>query len=385
MQLLQIDKYLSQGDLRVAYHYKDQKEFLKILHRTGYKSSERDETSPNNFLTTLRLRKFKTPRNLLFERDDDENLFEEILKTPGAGNSEFINLIWTECELWRDKKVLTEVNPKGKLPVDYIIESNDDENLFAFLVFDFESESETVTKASKNYFLKIKNEQYTRKTGESIFRRFYSILDEDCESICFDIMEKLLKEMKQIIDIKGETAIDAVLKMENEKYKHQILKLLLVYLKIYSKGYNHYKIILSDLSPYYKLIFTLKERNEFEFEKLFPEYLEAMKANHGDRYEPKVRKDCNSLLEFALNHSQRRAINIIINCPLIDPNRVSIKVDDSSFNSQNAHYIMSKLLENGYYLGHSDENRVPIDWISSQVFEDFLDSRVNEDGEFETI
>jgi hypothetical protein len=42
---------------------------------------------------------------------------------------------------------------------------------------------------------------------------------------------------------------------------------------------------------------------------------------------------------------------------------------------------MSKLLERGYYLGYDDEHRVPIDWISAQVFENFLDSRVQEDGE----
>ncbi|CRK97404.1 CLUMA_CG010794, isoform A [Clunio marinus] len=370
------------GDLRLAYHNKNLKLFLKLFHRTGYKNNYEvdDENISNKFANAIGWRKFKTSRNLLFERDDDENLFEEILRTPGVGNSKYINLIWTECELWRKRDILITANSKGKQAIDYIIESNDDENLFAFLVFDFNDESETVAKSSKNYFLKLKNEQYTKKTGESLFQKFYSIIDEECEDICLDIMEKLLKEMKQIIDIKGETDIDAVLGMKNEIYKYKILKLLMTYWKIYSKEYNHYKTILSDMSPYYKLILAIKERHEYEFEELFPKYLEKMKEKHGDCYEIKVRKDCNSLLEFALANSQKRAMNIIINCPLIDPNKVSIKCDDSAFDSQNAHYIMSKLLEKGYYLGNEDENRVPSDWISAQVFEDFLDSRVTEDG-----
>lgn len=376
-----LTRFFVQGDLRVAYHDKNIKEFTELLYRTGYKNIQLDdENSSGGIMAALKLRKFKTSRNVLFERDTDESLFEEILRTPGAGNSKFINLVWTECELWRNRDLLIAVNPKGKQPIDYIIESNDDENLFAFLVFDFDGESETVTRASKKYFLKLKNEQYTRKAGESLFQKFYSIIDGECEDICLNLMETLLKEMRQIIDIKGEVAIDAVLKMENDRYKHRILKLLMTYWKIHSKEYNHYKTVLTELSPYYKLILTLKERNEFEFEEFFPRYLETMKQRYGDRYESRVRKDCNSLLEFALNHSQRHAINIIINCPLIDPNRVQIKSNDSSFDSQNAHFIMSKLLENGYYLGNSDENRVPIDWISAQVFEDFLDSRVVEDG-----
>lgn len=370
------------GDLRVAFKQQDEKEFLKLLYRTGYKNTVLDDenVSKNVCVQWLLWKHFKTSRNLLFERGDEESLFEEILRTPGAGNSKFISLIWTECELWRKRDVLETFNPKGKQLLDYVIESNDDENLFAFLVFDFEGESDLVTKSSKNYFLKLKNVQFTSKTGLNLFQKFYAIIDKECEEICFNILEKLLKEMKQIIDIKSETAIDEVLKMENENYKFKILKLLMTFWKVHSKEYSHYKTILSDLSPYFKLILTLKERREYEFGELFPNYLEMMKEKHGERFEYRVQKDCNSLLEFALDHGQRKAINTIINCPVVDANKVSIKSNDSKFDSQNAHFIMSKLLEKGYYLGNDEKNRVPSDWISAQVFEDFLDSRVTEDG-----
>lgn len=376
--------HFSQDKLRDAYHAKNYKEFAKLFYRTGYKNTElNDEDPANNIWKSFDFHhKFRTSRNLVFEREDAESLFEEILRTPGAGNSAFINLIWVECELWRKPDFLESVNPKRKQPIDYVIESNDDENLFAFLVFDFDGESETVTKASKKYFLKLKNEQYIHKTGESLFQKFYSIIDEQCRTICLNILDELLREMTQIIDIKGETAIDAVLKMENEFYQREILKLLMTYWKIDSKEYSRYKAILSDMSPYYKLILALKERNENKFEELFPSYLDTMKEIHGEhQYESFVRRDCNSLLEFALQNSQRGAINIIINCPIIDANKVFIKTDDSSFDSQNAHYIMSKLLDKGFYLGHDDDElRVPTDWISAQVFENFLDSRVTEDG-----
>lgn len=368
--------------LRHAYKAQNEKEFLKLLYRTGYKTALNDEMPSKNVCIQWFLwQHFKTPRNLAFERDEDESLFEEILKTPGAGNSKFISLIWIECELWRRKDVLENLNPKGKLPIDYVIESNDDENLFAFLVLDFDVETESVTKASKKYFLKLKNNQYTRKTGESLFQKFYAIIDVECENICFNIMEKLLKEMKEIVDISGETAIDEVLKMENETYKLKILRLLIPYWRVYSKEYSHYKLILSELSPYFELIMNLKEKREYEFEVFFPTYLQKMEEKHGDSCEPRVQKDCNSLLEFALIHGQRRAINTILNCSLVDANKVSIALSDEKVDSKYAHFIMSKLLENGYYLGYDDENRVPNDWISAQVFEDFLDSRVSEDGE----
>ena len=157
----------------------------------------------------------------------------------------------------------------GKLPINYIIESNADENLFAFLVFDFNEPSEIVKVTSKKYFLKLKNEQFIKEAGISLFQKFYNIMDDECKTICMDIMENLLKEMKQITDIKYETSIDSVLMMDNEGYKEKILKLLVKYWKTFSNDYNYYKPILSDISPYYSLIVTLKERHEYVFEEKF--------------------------------------------------------------------------------------------------------------------
>lgn len=364
---------------------RDLNEFTELLHRTGYKNGfdEDYEISTNKLRSCLHLQKFKTSRNLLFEYDEsNDSLFEEILKKQGKGISKFISLIWTECEFWRNQDILVQYNSKGKQLIDYIIQSNDDGNLFAFLVFDFEQESESVSKTSKNYFLKLKNSQYTQKTGKSLFQKIYSIIDSECEDICYNIIKKLLDEMQQIDDIQGETAINDVLNMKNEEYKHKILKLLLTYWKIFSKEYNYFKAIFSNISPYYNLLLTLKEGHEYEFEELFSKYKDNLRDIHGkSEIDDIFQKDCNSLLEFALQKGQRRAISAIIDNPAVDPNKVIIKDDESSFDNQNAHFLMSKLLERGYYLGNGNSpNHVPMDWISPQVFSDFLDSKVKEDG-----
>lgn len=198
-------------------------------------------------------------------------------------------------------------------------------------------------------------------------------------------MNKLLKEIVEIFDIKTQTAIDEVIMMDNESFKHKVLKLLTAYWRVNSKEYHYYKKILSDLSPYYKLLLSLKEHNEIEFEEFFPTYINLMNIKYGDdRYELKLREDFNSLLEFALHHKQRRALSLILNCPLIDPNKVIINLRDSSFDNQHVHYVMIKLLQRGFYLGNDDKH-VPIDWISTQVFENFLNSRVKEDGKFKFL
>lgn len=382
---------MNQGDLRAAFLLHDYDEFVRLLRRTGYKKdyvqNEIEDNKLSNFMYFLHLKHFKTSRNLLFERDDGENLFEVILRTAGAGNSSFISVIWTECELWRKQDILIKPNIRGKLPIDYVIESNDEGNLFSFLVFDFDGESETVTRASKKYFLLLKNEQFMARTGKSLFQYFYSIINAECDDIIFDIIEKLLREMKQIVDIETETSIGEVLGMKNEQYKYRILELLITYWKPYSKKYLQFKSALSNFSPYYKLLLALKENNEEEFQEYFEDYLKLMQDIYGDHhYEYKVRRDCNSMLEFAIKNGQKKAIEMIIDLELVDPNmiRFSRQMYESQVDSQIIHFVMTKLLEKGYYLGPKEGN-VPTDWISNATMQDFLDSRVQEDGELISI
>ena len=52
---------------------------------------------------------FSTSRNLLFERDVGLSLFEIILKSPVKGNGKFIQLLWTEGELWLNNDIILTV------------------------------------------------------------------------------------------------------------------------------------------------------------------------------------------------------------------------------------------------------------------------------------
>lgn len=233
LKLIQI-----QGQLKSAYNSKDLDKFCQILRRTGIETeleSEKDDKIGflENFLDSLKLKQFQSSRKLLFERDNNsESLFELILKSSDSGNYKFISLIWAEYEFWNNCEILTTPNYLKKLPIDYVLESNDDENLFAFLVFDFEHESENVSKSSKKYFLTLKNDQFAQKTGKNLFQHLYSIIDDENEEVCLDLIAKMLDEMKIIVDIRKETAIDEVLSVNNDHLKNKILNILMKHWKM---------------------------------------------------------------------------------------------------------------------------------------------------------
>ena len=66
----------------------------------------------------------------------------------------------------------------GKLPIDYIIESNDDDNLFSFLMFDYNYSCSAPINSTQKYFLKLKNQQYFNQTGETLFAKLYNIINK---------------------------------------------------------------------------------------------------------------------------------------------------------------------------------------------------------------
>ncbi|CAO1407474.1 unnamed protein product [Diamesa serratosioi] len=73
-------------------------------------------------------------------------------------------------------------------------------------------------------------------------------------------------------------------------------------------------------------------------------------------------------------------MDIVITCPQFDVNKLNIESDGTSFGNECITHMMTKLLDNGYYVGNDGQEQIPLEWISSQVFEKFLDSKIKEDG-----
>ena len=257
--------------------------------------------------------------------------------------------------------------------MDFIIESGDDENLFAFLIHDLKDRTYE-SNSDKNYFLRIKNDQLIKKTGTSIISKIYAIVSEDesrCDR-CLLIVRELLIEMKQITDIRREVKIDTVLAITNGS-KDKLLKLLIQFWMVNSKDYHYYRNILCEFSPFVKLFISLKEHDEDEFEDSFCEYLDFMRQNYREDFNQKLQEDSSLLLTYALNNGLKKAMQILIKCYSVDVNKWS----DSSDVAINNEYAMLKLLEKGYYLGYEDEEiNKDGNWISVKVFKQFLDSRV---------
>jgi len=313
-------------------------------------------------------------RILCYRKNNDElSLIEKIMKEPDS--HEFIAFIWTECDFWRDPVALYAVNGKGLCIMDFVIESCDDMNLFTFLIHDLNDNSVEI-RSDKNYFLKIKNEIFTKKFGISIFSKIYSKIqaDESWEVKCLIILNEMLKEIKEICDIRREVRVDAVLTMPEGPKRNNLLRILIKYWKVNSKDYHYYRNAFCEISPFFKLFLSLKEHDEDDFEDAFPEYLDHVRQNavNNENFSLTIREDSNILLTLALDTGMRKAMHILISCQSVDPQRPQTSLDFSICNELS----MLKLLESGYYLGYEDESAKDGNWFNAKIFEQFLDSCV---------
>lgn len=269
-----------------------------------------------------------------------------------------------------------QVNEQGKLLMDLVIESGDDDNLFVFLIHDLRDRN-IESSSDKNYFLKIKNDQFMRKGGVSLFTKIYAIASEDPtrSDHCLIVLNEMLKEMGCITDIRREVRVDIVLAITGS-IRNDILKILLRFWKVHSKDYHYYRNTFCEILPFFKLYISLKEHDEDEFEDSFCEYLDYMRQHCGNRddFNQKLQEDSNLLLKFALNHGLKKAMQILIKCYTVDVSK-SNECPDVTINNE---YAMLKLLEKGYYLGYENEKEINKDgnWINAKVFEQFLDSCV---------
>lgn len=256
--------------------------------------------------------------------------------------------------------------------MDLVVESGDDGNFLMFLIHDL-NDLTVESSSDKNYFLRIKNDQFMRKSEISLFSKIYAIVAEDETKLnqCLIVLNEMLKEMTQINDIRREVRVDIVLSMKG-KVQSDILKLLLKYWKVNSKDYHYFRNTFCEMSPFFKLYIALKENDEDEFEDTFCEYLDFMRQ-YSQNFNQELQDDSNLLLTFALNHGLKKAMQILIRCYSTDVSK-SIDPSDISINNE---YAMLKLLEKGYYLGYEHEEiNKDGNWINAKVFEQFLDSRV---------
>lgn len=370
--------------------------------------------------------------------DGGDSLVEKILSTPNA--SKLMKLIWTKFELFLVAEILSIVNIrahlaklalilifqknyKGKMLLNYVVESKDDENLLTFLTF---GHFNNPTNVNKKFFLVMKNEQFMMISKRTIFEHYLSVcvkdvktteihneesdkLNQDLKYDFFQIVFSFLEEIGKIDDIVKEIPISNLLDLAaDDKFYLKLLELdndfcdsvvvqelksrkqfiddllgnIVAYWTTADENYEKYRNKLTELSPFFDMMISIIEGNEDSFLRNFFDNLERLEKSYSERYgESDVTCHYTSSFLFimllaAIKNNQKKIIDRILEYENFVT--VNFKFPPNMATTEMSYYVTSKLLEHGYEIGKEE---IPRSWLTAEVLKEFLDSRIKFNGE----
>lgn len=308
-------------------------------------------------------------------------LFEMILSSSSKKSAKYISLIWEEYEFWKKSNVLIwKRDGSEKLPIQFIVDSGKNENLFSFLIFDWHNPDRHQANKEKKYFLELKNKQLIETSDESLFQKLYKIIENGdvYHEVCLRIVYEYLAEMDARVkeekrnkadkndskqekdyheDLKKLVSIEYVLKMNNKEYQAKILEILVTYFNILDENFanegNQKNIFLAtetaknDIS-FFNLAFYLIKREHNSFEESFDRYIKSTKKNFGHYYETILKPAARLLLKIAQTQRMLQVQTFIFHhCSYVELNSSPLTnfQEFYKFNNKNIFPLNPKELE----------------------------------------
>ncbi|KAL7029818.1 hypothetical protein ACKWTF_006380 [Chironomus riparius] len=376
-----------------------------------------------------------TIRKLLFGRRtlDSESLFEVILtknKTSmyeKSDNTYVLDHIWNEFHLWDTPEILTIRNPIGKSLLDYVLETENDYHLIFFLMPKSSDYIKTIQKPCQ--FMMLKNALYydcnRSHNDRSLVEYHLNLIDKNNRSDPHNIQNifYLFEEMSLFNSEQNNQntyirkLFEAVTSEESEKFdgknelklprKHFLIGIMMVYwvreAQLYSIVFKLEKKQESEGLDhgylFFKLLYNIINGKENDFHNDFATEIEKLEScfkyiyELESTYDTKHQKDDSEnifhfyekystnfffVLLYAAIKSNRKSIiehifkydNFLITVPTFPSNMIATDVH---------HFTTLKFLENKYEIGRAD---IPKSWITRDVLEKFLNSRIASFGGF---
>lgn len=307
----------------------------------------------------------------------------------------------------------TQKNYRGKLLIDYVIESNDDKNLLTF----FNSRlADQQNRAKTDYFLKLLHHQYQSSTQTSIFEFYLKVRAKDVKfgqktsmrsgeelgDDFFQLIFLLLEELQTVDDIettvyieklfvwadnknKGRETIEVLDFFESDEIMEELEKLFFVddllghivaYWTIEDLNYHRYKAKFESLSPFFGLMFNILEDEDDKFIENFKSSFMESEESYEDRYGNSQHYSINFLfilLLCAMLNDRRNVIDHILSYNNFET--VNLFFPPNMRTTETTKYVALKLLDAG------DVDVIPPSWLTCKGFEEFLSSRIKHEDE----
>ncbi|KAG5667761.1 hypothetical protein PVAND_015731 [Polypedilum vanderplanki] len=362
---------------------KKEKEFFFKMNNILNDFKTTNTKSEQNFLKHLE----NMNKKLMFGRlsHDKLSIFEKI-----AQDSKFCNVIekvWEKFQLEDYPIVLVLPNPQNKTIVDYLIESESDEQLLVFLSIPNANNITKITRKQKHY-MKFFSAQMEFQIGKCFIEHCIDLIINNDFSLFEKFRIHLMNYFEEVgpieIALKDKIVKNLIRKINDEKTSskqwtelNKILRLMISYWIDSGRHYKKYREKIIDIFLPNKLIFYLIENRIDDFFKHYDQ-----KINEVPKIIQKFSREINTrnflqdflfdIFNIAIRKNQKQIIDVVIknNCFENFENYHPENINTSDIH----HYTALKLLQSGKegVLEHFRD-----EWFTIGVIKDFLDSVVN--------
>ncbi|KAL7031477.1 hypothetical protein ACKWTF_007031 [Chironomus riparius] len=361
-----------------------------------------------------------------------------------ADHDYVLNYIWNEFRLYEVPEILTIKNPMQKTLLDYVLETNNNRHLMSFLMT-VPSEYTNSTQKTKHYMM-LKNSLYhdhrTDPNDKSLIEFHLNVIDENDESDPYNL-DNLFYLFEEIgIYTKEQTKknqfirsiIEKVMEERSERFdgqhelrlprKHFLIGILMIYwiceiekeqcCKVASDSLDEIikfedyqecptKLKITSFTNkgflFFKLLFLIINKQEEKFHEIFADEMKKIEKSFLDVYQLESTYDNKHqhegsdnifhfyekysanftyvLLYAAIKSGQEKVVNHIFkyNNFLITEPTFPVNIEPEEIHL----HTMVKFLENKYEIGR---DTLPRNWITHEVLEKFLNSRIESHGAF---
>lgn len=247
----------------------------------------------------------------------------------------------------------------------------------------------------QKYYTIVQNSQIYSITNKSILEYHVDIVlshKEDYVNIFFLVIY-FLEEIGTINNIKNDEVIDSFLNLMTQANEYSeelyelddLLGIMVIYWTPDQKEYSAYKQKLVECSPFFRLLFLIIEKKQEEFFEKFQIEFDKLEEMYENRYDISItQRESNEhkyelyssnfmfvLFLAAIRTNQHKIIDFIFK----NDSFVTIEFGfPENVEPTEIHYYAAlNLLKHGHELGRPN---IPNDWLTKEVLEEFLDSRI---------
>lgn len=254
--------------------------------------------------------------NLFCRIEIDWNCIKDILNSNNKNDTKYICSIMINYKSLDEEMFSKAFNDNSETFLSFAFLSGKAESFLSFFMPDWLGYGST---SERNCTILEKSQQFVDETRKNFAETICEMIDDDKNQIYRDVLFKLLHRYLNELEKQPQAfselpSIEIILRMRNQEYKEKILKVIMIYWKVYDTDFCT-KIIScaksKEFDTFFNLSVLLKTRKISKFHEAFETFVRSCKLTFGEYYKTLLNHEVQLLIALAKRQNFHNVIAFV--------------------------------------------------------------------------